>query len=69
MEPNMPKLKSMAVTFTAAKARFLNRRSGSMGSSIRSSHHTKAARPVRPAAKADSTPVLVHPCELPCTRP
>ena len=48
MEPNIPKLNSMAVTLTEAKPRWRNSRMSSIGWSDRSSQATKATRATAP---------------------
>ena len=69
MEPNMPKLNSMAVTLTAVKPRWRKRRMSNMGWDDRSSQATKPRRAIEPSTKELSTEVLVQPWLFPLTRP
>jgi len=69
MAPNIPKLNSMAVTFTAVKPRWRNSRMFNMGCEDRSSQTTNPASAAAPTRKEASTEVLVQPWLLPRTSP
>src|ERR1019366_8190976 len=65
----MPKLNSIAVTFTAVNPRWRNSRMSSIGCDDLSSHTTNPTSAADPTTKEQSTEVLVQPWEVPRTRP
>ena len=69
MAPNMPKFMSSDAVLAAANARLRKKCMGSIGSFVRNSQTTKAARSRMPPAREESTVMLVQPAPLPLTMP
>jgi len=69
IEPNMPKNMKRLETFARANVRLRKKRIGSIGSSVRSSQATNAARRSAPAVTAPTISGEAQPTALPRTRP
>ncbi len=69
IDPNIPKYMKSDAPFAAEKARSRKKRIGSIGSAVRSSHATNAARSSAPATNEATICGLDQPSEFPFTRP